>query len=142
MTTTDTLITDTEEHLLGGDRDEQNRLSNTVDNVQTQISFDFPLGGIQQGAYVNLDIETMYVWSVNSASSTATVQRGMLGSTPAAHTAGTELTQCAAVATMPDSGGSSPNSDWKPLKLTVMSLPGASDASPRTETLSSSCTLS
>ncbi len=89
MTTTDTLITDTEEHLLGGDRDEQNRLSNTVDNVQTQISFDFPLGGIQQGAYVNLDIETMYVWSVNSASSTATVQRGMLGSTPAAHTAGT-----------------------------------------------------
>lgn len=89
MTTTDTLITETEGHLLSGDRDEQNRLTNTVAPTDTVLTFDFTLGGIQPGAYVCLDIEVMYVWSVNSTGGTATVQRGMLGSTPATHSGGT-----------------------------------------------------
>ena len=39
----------------------------------------------------------------------------------AAHTAGTEFTQCAAVATMPYSGPSPPTADWNPLTEIVMS---------------------
>ena len=88
-TTTDTLITETENHLLGGERDEQNRLTGDIGTGDTSLTFDFALGGILQGAYVCIDLEVMYVWSVNSASNSATVQRGQLGSAPAAHTAGT-----------------------------------------------------
>ncbi len=89
MATTDSLITETEGHLLSGNRDEQNRLSNNISAADETATFDFTLAGIQQGAYVCIDLEVMYVWSVNATSKTATVQRGALGSTPAEHTAGT-----------------------------------------------------
>src|SRR5262252_1776898 len=60
--TANDLVNDTENHLLGGDRDQLNRLTTA------------------------LDLETMYVWT--AATTSATVQRGMLGTTPAPHNAG------------------------------------------------------
>lgn len=89
MTTTDSLITECEGHLLSGDRDEQNRLTSTIGAGDDTLTFDFPLAGIQKGAYVCLDLEVMYVWSVNTTSRSATVQRAMLGSAAGSHSAGT-----------------------------------------------------
>ncbi len=89
MSTADTLITETEGHLLSGNRDEQNRLSNNISPTDETATFDFTLAGIAEKSYVCIDLEVMYVWSANATSKTATVQRGALGSTPAAHSAGT-----------------------------------------------------
>jgi hypothetical protein len=44
---------------------------------------EFAIGGIQRGALLAIDLEVLHVWSV--ASLTATVQRGMMGSTGATH---------------------------------------------------------
>jgi len=89
MTSTAELISDVESHLLGGDRDEQNRLTNSITDTDVSVTFDFSTGGITQGAYVCVDLEVMYVSQMDATSRTATVQRGMLGSIPAAHDGGT-----------------------------------------------------
>lgn len=88
MTTLADLVAQTEEHLLAGARDELNQLAATVDTDDTEWSFTYELSGVQQGAYVSVDLEIVYVWDTNDSAKTATVQRGMLGSTPAAHTGG------------------------------------------------------
>lgn len=86
-----TLISDTERHLLAGDRDQLNQLASDLSPTDTSVSFGFDLQGIQPGAYVAVDLEVMYVWDVNDTARTATVQRGMVGSTPATHTNGTVI---------------------------------------------------
>jgi hypothetical protein len=89
MTTTGDLISATERLLLSGDREQLNRLTTTIDADDMWIVFDFELDGIQPGAYVALDLEILYVWSVDVDTNTALVQRGMVSSTAASHTAGT-----------------------------------------------------
>src|SRR5882724_12756573 len=89
MTLTSDLISDTERVLMSGDRDEINSITNPVANTDQTLTVRYDLGGINQGAYLALDLEILYVWSVDENSKTATVQRGMLGSTPAAHVANT-----------------------------------------------------
>lgn len=85
----DSLITQVEDHLLSGDRDEINTVSNTVDSSQTTVTFNQPLGSITAGSYLGVELEVMYVWSIDTTSGTATVQRAMLGTTAAGHASGT-----------------------------------------------------
>lgn len=87
MTTCADLINQTEQHLLAGDRETLNRVTSTVQPTDLTVAFDFQPEMIQGGSYVAVDLEIMYVWSMNG--NTATVQRGMLGSTAATHQAGT-----------------------------------------------------
>ncbi len=83
------LILQTERHLMAGDRDALNLLGAAVtDTTMTTLTFTYDVGMIQPGAFVNVDLETMYVWSVNESAKQATVQRGMSGSTAATHTNG------------------------------------------------------
>src|SRR5689334_23541800 len=89
--TTDTLITETEGHLLSGDRDETNRLSSSIGAGDETLTVDFPVGGIVKGTGICIDLEEMLVWSVSPTARTVTVQRGEMGSTPAAHAAGTKV---------------------------------------------------
>lgn len=89
VTTTGQLVSTTERHLLAGDRDEINQLVGTVDGTVTTFSFGYQLNGLQPGAYIGADLELCYVWSVDDAARTAVVQRGMVGSIPATHGAGT-----------------------------------------------------
>lgn len=89
MTTVADLVSQVEDHLLGGDRDEINRLTNFIDGAQQTISLDFELGGVAAGSYLTIDFEVLYVWSVDPTSFVVTVQRGMLNSTPQTHDAGT-----------------------------------------------------
>ncbi len=44
------------------------------------------LGPIKEGSVISVDLEEMYVWAISEVSQTATVERGYLGSTAAAHT--------------------------------------------------------
>ncbi len=88
MTTTADLISETEDHLLGGDRDALNGLLTGITSSDTTVTFEMPLETISTGAYLGIDLEVLYVKSVDSTSSVATVRRGMLGSTAATHATG------------------------------------------------------
>ena len=80
------LVNETRAHLQSGTRPEYNALAEDLDAVETDVDLTHALGGIQRGAVISVNLELMYVFSVTG--STATVQRGYLGSTPAAHTTG------------------------------------------------------
>ena len=71
-----------------GRSDEWNELATTVTSAETSIVFSHELGGITQGSVIAIDLELMYVWSVNPSGPSATVRRGVKGTTAAAHTAG------------------------------------------------------
>lgn len=90
MTTVADAIARTRRHLYSETRDELNRLTTTVDNNDTTLAFDFDIGGIQAGALVAIDLEEIHVWS-SSASGGAVVQRGVNGSTAAAHGSGSVI---------------------------------------------------
>lgn len=89
MTTAADLVEETRRHLMAGQRENLNQLSGAHDNSQTTFTFAHPLNQIQEGAYVSVDLEIVYVWSVSTAGLSATVQRGVLGTTAASHTDGT-----------------------------------------------------
>lgn len=84
--TTSDLIAATRRHLMASGRESLNRLTGTITNVATTLTFDFAAGQIAPGGLIAIDLEVLYVWSI--AGQVATVQRGMFGSTGAAHTAG------------------------------------------------------
>lgn len=88
MTTLAAVIDRTLNHLYRGGWPARNRLKTTVTSGVTSWEFEFDLGGIQKGSRVSCELEDVLVWDVNSAAKSATVQRGDLGSTAAAHTAG------------------------------------------------------
>ena len=81
------LIAETERLLYAGSREQLNILGNTIAQGDTQLTLSRAAGHVQEGAYISIDLEIMYVWSVTGT--TVQLQRGMLGSTPASHTGGT-----------------------------------------------------
>lgn len=85
------LISATESHLMSGDRDELNALANTIANTDTSITITYEMNGVQPGSYLCIDLEILYVWSTDETNKTALVQRGMVGSVPDAHTAGSVI---------------------------------------------------
>jgi hypothetical protein len=85
MTTAADLIQATHRHLMAGQREARNRLSGSLTASDTTLTFEFDLAGIRAGSYVCVELEVMYVWSVNDSAKTAVVQRGELGSTAAIH---------------------------------------------------------
>lgn len=68
-------------------RAEWNRLSDDITAAQATLAVDFDIRGIARGTYISIDDEVLYVWEVAAGTGTATVQRGMLGSTAAVHSA-------------------------------------------------------
>lgn len=90
MTITSDLIASTRRWMLASGREQLNRLTTGIDETDDTVTVDFDLGQIATGAIIALDLELMYVWSI--AGSDVTVQRGVQGSTPAAHAAGALIT--------------------------------------------------
>lgn len=86
MATASDLIEEARALLDSGSRPEMNRLTTTINSAATTLDVDFALGSIASGAVLAIDLELIYVWS--STGSTATIKRGYLGTTPAAHTSG------------------------------------------------------
>lgn len=83
--TTDDLIEETRRHL--GAPETLNQLA-ALDASQTTVTFQRTVKGVSEGSLISVDLETLYVWSVDSAAQTAEVRRGHQGSTPAVHVAG------------------------------------------------------
>lgn len=85
MTTTQAWIEEVKRHLLGGANENLNRLNGAITINQTTFIYEFVQGGISAGATVEIDLELMYIWSVDTNTKTVTVQRGMNGTAAAPH---------------------------------------------------------
>ena len=85
MVTVGDQIEETRRHLQGMQRPEFNFLTSTITSGATTLTFDLPQGGIQRNGIISIDDEMMFVKSVSAQ--VATVSRGWLGTTAAAHTA-------------------------------------------------------
>lgn len=81
------LIARTQSYLFAGARESLNLLSGAHTSTTTTFTFTYDLGEIVVGSYVSVDVEVVYVWAVDTTAKTATVQRGMLGSTAVSHLA-------------------------------------------------------
>jgi hypothetical protein len=77
---------------LSGLVEERNKLAVALNATGTTATFTYELKAIREGAIVEVDSELLYVWDVNVANKTATVERGFNGTTAAAHTSGTICT--------------------------------------------------
>lgn len=89
MTTASELIDVTLRMLRAGTREQLNVLAADVDAAATTFVVESELGGIQEGASVELGDELGYVRSVTPSTKSFTGIRGYEASTPAAHVAGT-----------------------------------------------------
>ena len=88
MSTAGALINRVSRQLLSGTIEERNKLATTVTSADTSIVMSYDLAGLRGGSVFEIDSELMYVWVAESGSKTLTVERGYLGTTAAAHTAG------------------------------------------------------
>lgn len=87
MATAADLVAAARRHLTGGGRAALNRLGAGIDGSIGTLTTALDAANIQAGAYLSIGLEVLYVWSVDVSSKQVTVQRGMLGSTPAPHAA-------------------------------------------------------
>jgi hypothetical protein len=88
MTTAVDVVAATRRHLYGTDREDMNTLNGPVTDVATTLTLTYDTTTLAKGDYLSIDLEVCYVWSADPTTNIATVQRGMLGSTPAAHASG------------------------------------------------------
>ena len=79
------LVAETRQHLLGGYREELNKLAAAVTTTsQSTITFTYEMGAIKPGAVLSVGLERMYVWATPTET-TATVERGWDGTTATTH---------------------------------------------------------
>lgn len=85
MTTAATLISETKRYLLPTAREPLNTLNGSINSSVVTVVLNQDITAITTGSYISVDLEIMYVWTAVGATKTLTVQRGMQGSTAAAH---------------------------------------------------------
>ena len=92
MPTAQDLISETKRHLLSFQRESLNRLASAATSSQTTLTLEFDTTTVQPGSHLQLGLELMYVWTVDQASKSVTVQRAQLGSVAQAHSLGAVIT--------------------------------------------------
>ena len=92
MSTASALLDRVNRQLLSGTVEERNKLATTVDSDDTSFVMSYDLGGLRAGTVFEIDSELVYVWEATSGTKTVTVERGYMGTTAAAHTAGAIVT--------------------------------------------------
>lgn len=92
MTTAATLIAETHRYLLPTARESLNVLSGSHSSSLTTFTFGQDVAAVTAGSTISVDLELIFVWSVNTPAKTAVVQRGMQGSTAATHADGALVT--------------------------------------------------
>ena len=92
MSTASALLDRVNRQLLSGTVEERNKLSVTVDSDDTSFVMSYDLGGLRAGTVFEIDSELVYVWEATSGTKAVTVERGYMGTTAAAHTAGAIVT--------------------------------------------------
>ena len=92
MSTASALLDRVNRQLLSGTIEERNKLATTVSSSDTSFVMTYDLGGLRAGTVFEIDSELVYVWEATSGSKIVTVERGYMGTTAAAHTAGAIIT--------------------------------------------------
>jgi hypothetical protein len=93
MTSAADLIHATKRHLQSFQREPMNRLGAAATADATTLTLEFDISAkVQEGSHLQIGLELVYVWSVSASSKVATVERGQLGSTAAAHDSGAVVT--------------------------------------------------
>lgn len=90
MTTVQNVIDQARIRLLGTTREQINKLNGALTASATSVAFTFDTGLVKAGSVLEIDLEQMYVWSVNGG--TATVQRGWNGTFATSHADGSIVT--------------------------------------------------
>lgn len=80
------LVEATKRYLYSGYQDELNILEGLISPLDTVINLGQDPQGVTRGATIAIDLEEIFVWAVKDRQ--LTVQRGMNGSTPVGHLAG------------------------------------------------------
>jgi hypothetical protein len=92
MSTASALLDRVNRQLLSGTIEERNKLATTVSSSDASFVMTYDLGGLRAGTVFEIDSELVYVWEATSGSKSVTVERGYMGTTAAAHTAGAIVT--------------------------------------------------
>lgn len=85
MTSVLHLVTQTRRHLLSAQREQLNKLAAPVDADDTTLTFQYDIASIQQGMYLEIGLELVYVWERNPTAKTVMVERAANGTTAAEH---------------------------------------------------------
>lgn len=88
MTTAGQLIDRVISELLAGTVEERNKLASPLGVSDTTVTFTYGLAGLREQTVFEVGGEQMYIWTVNSSSKTAVVERGFNGSSAQSHAAG------------------------------------------------------
>lgn len=89
MTTAASLISRTRhDYLSPGLKERRNKLTSSISDSDTTLTFDRPLNGLSDGSKLSIALEDIHVWSSDTAVRTADVDRGEYGTTAAAASAG------------------------------------------------------
>lgn len=93
MTTFADLIEESRHHLMTAQPDRLNVLNTTIDSDDDTVTLKYANRGIGEGTRLCIDLEEFHVISTTSVGdlTTATILRGMAGSTPAAHVANAKV---------------------------------------------------
>ena len=92
MSTASALLNRVSRQLLSGTVEERNKLATSIDNDDTTVVASYDLAGLRSGTVFEIDAELFYVWEATTGSKTLVVERGYLGTTAVAHTAGAVIT--------------------------------------------------
>jgi hypothetical protein len=88
VTTAGNLVDRTAQNLLAGVVEERNKIASSLDASTTSVPIEYSLGSLREQTVFQVDSELMYIWEVNTASKTLTVERGFGGTTAATHAGG------------------------------------------------------
>lgn len=92
MTTAGNLVDRVVQQLLAGTVEERNKIASSVNNSATSIPVTYSLGSLTEQTVFEVGSELLYIWEVDTANKTLTVERGFGGTTAASHSSGTVLT--------------------------------------------------
>jgi len=92
VTTAGNLVDRVVQQLLAGTVEERNKIASSVNASVTSVPITYSLGSLAEQTVFEIESEMLYVWDVDTANKTLTVERGFGGTTAASHSSGTVLT--------------------------------------------------
>ena len=92
MTTAGNLVDRVVQQLLAGTVEERNKIASSLNASVTSVPNTYSLGSLAEQTVFEIESELLYVWAVDVANKTLTVERGFGGTTAASHSSGTVLT--------------------------------------------------
>jgi hypothetical protein len=92
VTTAGNLVDRVAQHLLAGTVEERNKIASSINTSATSVTVQYSLNSLTEQTVFELGSELLYIWQVDTANKTLTVERGFGGTTAASHNSGATLT--------------------------------------------------